>query len=76
MFYYQCDFMDEVFGTPSLCFVKCTYCMCCFGLSVELGGLGDEAEDVSPPRRLAKEVSGLVKDGLSQHSKGKIYYKT
>lgn len=37
--------------------------------TVELGGLGEETEDVSPPRRLAKEVSGLVKDGLSQHSR-------
>lgn len=45
----------------------------CFGLSVELGGLGEEAEDKSPPRRLVKEVSGLVKDGLSQHSKGEGY---
>lgn len=36
---------------------------------VELSGLGQEAEDISPPRRLVKEVSGLVKDGLSQHSK-------
>ncbi|XP_034254464.1 JNK-interacting protein 3 isoform X4 [Thrips palmi] len=38
-------------------------------IEVELGGLGEEAEDISPPRRLVKEVSGLVKDGLSQHSK-------
>ena len=49
----------------NVCFV-----FCCYGLSVDLGGLGEEAEDVNPPRRLAKEVSGLVKDGLSQHSKG------
>ncbi|XP_026280597.1 C-Jun-amino-terminal kinase-interacting protein 4 isoform X4 [Frankliniella occidentalis] len=38
--------------------------------TVDLSGLGeDEAEDINPPRRLAKEVSGLVKDGLLQHSK-------
>ncbi|KAK3921239.1 C-Jun-amino-terminal kinase-interacting protein 3 [Frankliniella fusca] len=38
--------------------------------TVDLSGLGDdETQDINPPRRLAKEVSGLVKDGLSQHSK-------
>ncbi len=51
------------------------FVFCCFGLSVDLGGLGEEAEDINPPRRLAKEVSGLVKDGLSQHSKGEGWEK-
>lgn len=47
--------------------------MFCYGFSVELGGSGEEAEDVTPQRRLVKEVSGLVKDGLSQHSKGERF---